>query len=103
MTTARALLGECTIACNATWGAINPPHDTVLDLHFTGDLPQPVFILAEVRGHTGDGGDVMNLVDVLSPAFQYEDKEFGFGMRLSTFLCACPLNGNQKSGAVSDN
>ena len=46
--------------------------DTVLDLHFTGDVPQPVFVLAEVHGHTGNGGDVMNFVDVHDHAARAE-------------------------------
>jgi hypothetical protein len=51
--------------------------DAVLHLHFTGDLPQPVFILAEVRGHTGDGGDVMNFVDVHDHATRAETAAVG--------------------------
>jgi hypothetical protein len=30
----------------------------------TSRVAQPVFVLAEVLGDAGDGGDVMNLVDV---------------------------------------
>ncbi len=46
-------------------GAIDPD-DAVLDLHLTGDVSQPVFVFAEVLGDTGDGFDVMDLVDVYS-------------------------------------
>ena len=53
------------------------PDETVLDLHFTGDIPQPVFVLAEVRGHTSDGGDVMNLVDVHDYATRAETAAVG--------------------------
>ena len=40
------------------------PDDAVLDIHFAGDVVQPVFVFAEVLSDTGDCGDVMNLVDV---------------------------------------
>jgi hypothetical protein len=40
------------------------PDDAVLDLHFVGDVAQPVLVLAEVPGNAGNGGEVMNLVDV---------------------------------------
>jgi hypothetical protein len=40
------------------------PDDAVLGIHFIGDVPQPVFVFAEVLSDTGDCGDVMNLVDV---------------------------------------
>ena len=40
------------------------PDDAVLGIHFVGDAVQPVFVFAEVLSDTGDGGDVMNLVDV---------------------------------------
>lgn len=44
--------------------AIDPDH-AVLDLHFDGDVPQPIFVFAEVLGDLGNGGDVMNLVDLV--------------------------------------
>ncbi len=40
------------------------PDDAILDLHFVGNVVVPVFVLAEVLGNAGDGGDVMKLVDV---------------------------------------
>ena len=40
------------------------PDDAVLDLHFVGDVPQPVLVFAEVLRDLSNGGDVMNLVDV---------------------------------------
>ena len=40
------------------------PDGAVFDLHFVGDVSQPVFIFAEILGNTVDGGNVMNLVDV---------------------------------------
>src|SRR6516165_5922717 len=51
--------------------------DTVLDLHFTGDLAQPVFVLTDVRGHTGDSGDVTNLVDVHDYSARVESAAVG--------------------------
>ena len=53
------------------------PDDAVLDLHFTGDVPQPVFVLAEVLGDTSNGGDVMNLVDVHGHAARAESAAVG--------------------------
>ena len=43
--------------------AINPD-GAVFDLHFVGDVSQPVFVFAEILRNTVDGGNVMNLVDV---------------------------------------
>jgi arginyl-tRNA synthetase len=53
------------------------PDDAILDLHFVGDVPQPVFVLAEILGDTGDGGDVMNLVDVHGHAARAETAAVG--------------------------
>ena len=39
------------------------PDQTVLLVHFDRDVPQPVFILAEHRGDTSDGVNMVNLVD----------------------------------------
>ena len=39
------------------------PDQSVLLIHFVGDVPQPVLILAEHFGDAGDGVDMMNLVD----------------------------------------
>ena len=55
-------------------------------LHFTGDLAQPVFVLAEVRGYTGDGGDVMNLVDVHDYGARAESTALG-GVQFQGSLC----------------
>lgn len=38
------------------------PDEAVLDRRFVGDVPRAVVVLAEVRGHTGNGGDVMNFI-----------------------------------------
>ena len=40
------------------------PDQAVLLIHFVGDVPQPIFVFAEHRRDTGDGVDVMDLVDV---------------------------------------
>lgn len=40
------------------------PDDAVLDVHFIGDIPQPIFVLTELLGDAIDCGDVMDLVDV---------------------------------------
>ena len=40
------------------------PNDAILDLHFIGDVRQPVFVFAEILGDAIDGDDVMDLVDV---------------------------------------
>ena len=48
------------------------PDDAVLELHLTGDVSQPVFVFAEVLGDTGDGFDVMDLVEVHSHAARAE-------------------------------
>ena len=40
------------------------PDTIVLGIHFVGDVPQPVLVFAEVLGDTGDGGDVIDFVDV---------------------------------------
>lgn len=34
--------------------------DVVLDFHFVGNVPQPIFIFAEVLGDLGNSGDVMD-------------------------------------------
>lgn len=36
--------------------------EAVLDRHFVGNVPQSAVVLVEVRGHTRNGGDVMNFV-----------------------------------------
>lgn len=38
------------------------PDEAIPDSHFVGGVPQPVVVLVEARGHTGNGGDVMNFV-----------------------------------------
>jgi hypothetical protein len=53
------------------------PDETVLDLHFTSDVPQPVFVLAKLRGHTVDGGNVVNFVDVHDHATRAESAAVG--------------------------
>lgn len=40
------------------------PDDAVLDLHFDGNLRQPVFVHREVLSHAADRRDVMDLVDM---------------------------------------
>src|SRR5262249_41588375 len=54
-------VGECFDAVFSD--AIDPDH-AVLDLHFDRDIPEAVFMLAEVLRDLSNGGDVMNLVDV---------------------------------------
>jgi len=44
------------------------PDDAVVDLHFVGNVPQPVFVFAEVLRDLSNGGDVVNLVDVYGHA-----------------------------------
>jgi hypothetical protein len=41
------------------------PDQAVLLVHFAGDVPQPVLVLAE---HFGDAGDGMNMVDLVDRA-----------------------------------
>jgi hypothetical protein len=53
------------------------PDDAVLDLHFVGDVPQPVFVFAEVLRDLSNGGDVMNLVDVHGQAARAEAADAG--------------------------
>jgi hypothetical protein len=40
------------------------PDEAVVGIHFICDVPQPVFVFAEVLTDTSDCGDVMDLVDV---------------------------------------
>lgn len=44
-------------------GSLDPDH-AVLELHFQGDVEEPVDVFAEFRGDTVDGPDVGDLVDV---------------------------------------
>ena len=53
------------------------PDDAVLGIHFVGDVMQPVFVFAEIFSDTGDGGDVMNLVDVHGHAARTDISELG--------------------------
>src|SRR6185437_6777609 len=39
------------------------PDQSVLLIHFVGDVPQPILVLPEHFGDTGDGVDMMDLVD----------------------------------------
>lgn len=55
-------------------GAVDPD-DAVLDVHFVGDLVQPIFVFAEVLGDAGDGGDAGDLVDVHAHAARAESAE----------------------------
>ena len=48
------------------------PDGAVFDLHFIGDVSQPVFVFAKILGNTVDGGNVMNLVDVHGHAARAE-------------------------------
>ena len=58
------------------WTPSSPTPSTQMtpssNLHLTGDVSQPVFVFAEVLGDTGDGFDVMDLVDVHSHAARAE-------------------------------
>ncbi len=54
-------VGECL---DTIFPGVIDPDDAVLDLHPTGDVSQPVCVFAEVLGDTGDGFDVMDLVEV---------------------------------------
>jgi len=54
-------VGECQ---NAVVADSIYPDAAVLDFHFDGNFVQPIFIHGKVLGHTVDGGDVVNLVDV---------------------------------------
>lgn len=38
------------------------PDDAILGVHFIGDVPQPIFVLAEVLSDASDRGDVMDLL-----------------------------------------
>ncbi len=53
------------------------PDQAVLDLHFDGNVAQPVFVFTEVLCDLGDGGDVMNLVDVRGHAARAENADAG--------------------------
>lgn len=48
------------------------PDSAVLDLHSIGNVSQPIFIFTEVLRDLGNGGDVMDLVDVGSHAARAE-------------------------------
>src|SRR5436309_1732391 len=45
--------------------------------YFVGDVPQPIFVFAEVLGDLGIGGDVMDLVDVRGHAARAEISDAG--------------------------
>ena len=53
------------------------PDDAVLDLHFGGNIPQPIFVFAKFGGDTTDRGDVMDLVDVHGQAARSESAGTG--------------------------
>jgi hypothetical protein len=38
------------------------PDDAVLDLHFVGDVAQPVFVFSQVLSDLSNGGDAMDLL-----------------------------------------
>jgi hypothetical protein len=40
------------------------PDGAVLDLQFDGDIPQPIFVFAEILRDLSNGSDVVHLVDV---------------------------------------
>src|SRR5262249_26587122 len=48
---------------NAVVARTIDPDQSVLLIHFIGDVPKPVLVLAEHFGDEGDGADMMNLVD----------------------------------------
>ena len=64
------------------------PDDTILDVHLIGHVVQPVLIFAEGLGDTGDGGDVMDLVDVHGQAARTEIADAGGAQSLSNFSAA---------------
>ena len=67
------------------------PDDAVLDLHFVGDVPQPILVLAELFGDAGDRGDVMDLIDVRGHAARTAIADAGgvqFQGRNSSSRCA---------------
>ena len=43
--------------------SVDPDH-AVFDVHFVGDVEQPVFVFAEIFGDAAERRDVMDLVDV---------------------------------------
>jgi len=53
------------------------PDSAVLDLHSIGNVSQPIFIFTEVLRDLGNGGDVMDLVDVGSHAARAEIADAG--------------------------
>ena len=67
-----AVDAEVSERLDAVFSDAIDPDDAVLDLHLVGDVPQPIFVFAEVLGDLGDGGDVMDLVDVRGHAVRTE-------------------------------
>jgi hypothetical protein len=53
------------------------PDQAVLNLHFDGNVAQSVLVFTEVFCDLGDGGDVMNLVDVRGHAARAENADAG--------------------------
>jgi hypothetical protein len=49
---------------DATFSDAIDPDDAILDLHLADNVSHPLFVFAEVLGDTGDGGDVMDLVEL---------------------------------------
>ena len=49
---------------DAAFANTKDPDGSVLDLHFVGNVSQPIFVSAEVPHDLVDGADVSDLVDV---------------------------------------
>jgi hypothetical protein len=47
------------------------PDASVLGFHFSGNFPEPIFVIAEFFGDAVDSGDVMDLVDVHGQAARF--------------------------------
>lgn len=59
-----ALDAEIGERLNAVFANAKDPNCALLDLHFIGEVAQPIFLFAEVPRDLGDGGDVIDLADV---------------------------------------
>ena len=60
----QALNSEVGERQDAVFADAIDPDDAVLDFHLIGDVPQPILVFSEILGDLGDGGDVMDLIDL---------------------------------------
>ena len=53
------------------------PDDAILDLHFDGDIAQQIFIFTKILCDLGNGGDVVDFIDVGGHAARAEIVDAG--------------------------